>query len=222
MRCDELIEATAAALNDDMVALMLLAVQRDNIELSVKTALNRGEVSDDDNKHCSVHSRPGMEAKEIVRECLVPFPYIWFFVSGCRSLLLFKPADDAYPWLSSFLMTMPLLGSPEMLTTAVLAPQSLSSALQLDLSDGEVSTGSYLGSPSFEPTDGDFPLLSSILLTTSVLDSPGTSERLSWLAGFEPTDDSHPRLSRYLLTIPALGSPGIREWMPWLAAFRAY
>ncbi|KAI9457348.1 hypothetical protein BJY52DRAFT_1096234, partial [Lactarius psammicola] len=39
MRCDELIEKTAAALNEDIVALMLLAVQRDNLELSVKTAL---------------------------------------------------------------------------------------------------------------------------------------------------------------------------------------
>ncbi|KAH9170845.1 hypothetical protein EDB89DRAFT_1853129 [Lactarius sanguifluus] len=41
MRCDELIETTATALNDDIVGLMLLAVQRGNLELSVKTALNR-------------------------------------------------------------------------------------------------------------------------------------------------------------------------------------
>lgn len=40
-RCDKLIENTAAALNEDIVALMLLAVQRDNFELSVKIALNR-------------------------------------------------------------------------------------------------------------------------------------------------------------------------------------
>jgi hypothetical protein len=40
-RCDGLIEETAAALNEDVVGLMLLAVQRDNLELSVKTALNR-------------------------------------------------------------------------------------------------------------------------------------------------------------------------------------
>lgn len=40
-RCDGLIERTAAALNDEVVALMLLAVQRGNVELSVKTALNR-------------------------------------------------------------------------------------------------------------------------------------------------------------------------------------
>ena len=40
-RCDDLIEKTAAALNDDIVAIMLLAVQRDNLQLSVKAALNR-------------------------------------------------------------------------------------------------------------------------------------------------------------------------------------
>ncbi len=40
-RCDTLIEATAAALNDDVVALMLDAVQKDNLGLSVKLALKR-------------------------------------------------------------------------------------------------------------------------------------------------------------------------------------
>ncbi|KAH9051503.1 hypothetical protein EDB87DRAFT_1571542 [Lactarius vividus] len=41
MRCDMLIETTATALNDETAALMLLAVQSDNLELSVMTALNR-------------------------------------------------------------------------------------------------------------------------------------------------------------------------------------
>ena len=40
-RCNGLIEETAAALNDDVVALMLLAVQRGNTELSVKVALSQ-------------------------------------------------------------------------------------------------------------------------------------------------------------------------------------
>jgi hypothetical protein len=40
-RCDALVEETAAALNEDAVALMLLAVQRDNIGLSVNAALRR-------------------------------------------------------------------------------------------------------------------------------------------------------------------------------------
>ncbi|KAH8991805.1 GTP-binding protein [Lactarius hatsudake] len=39
--CDKLIETTAAALSDDIVRLMLLAVQRGNLELSVKEALKR-------------------------------------------------------------------------------------------------------------------------------------------------------------------------------------
>jgi hypothetical protein len=39
--CNELIEKTAAALNEDNVTSMLLAVQRGNLELSVKMALNQ-------------------------------------------------------------------------------------------------------------------------------------------------------------------------------------
>jgi hypothetical protein len=39
--CGDLIEKTAAALNDDAVMLMLLAVQRNNVELSVKSAWSR-------------------------------------------------------------------------------------------------------------------------------------------------------------------------------------
>ena len=39
--CGDLIEKTAAALNDDTVALMLLAVQRENLQLSVKVALDQ-------------------------------------------------------------------------------------------------------------------------------------------------------------------------------------
>jgi len=35
-RCSDLIEVTANALNEGEVALMLMAVQRDNLELSVK------------------------------------------------------------------------------------------------------------------------------------------------------------------------------------------
>jgi len=40
-RCKDLIEKTAAALNEDIIVFMLLTVQRGNLELSVKTALNR-------------------------------------------------------------------------------------------------------------------------------------------------------------------------------------
>ncbi len=40
-RCDTLIKATAVALNKDAVALMLVAVQKDNLGLSVDLALKR-------------------------------------------------------------------------------------------------------------------------------------------------------------------------------------
>ena len=40
-RCDTLIEVTATALNEDAVALMLVAVQKDNLGLSVNLAVNR-------------------------------------------------------------------------------------------------------------------------------------------------------------------------------------
>ena len=40
-RCQDLIEATAHALSSDVLAVMLLAVQRGNLELSVKVAVER-------------------------------------------------------------------------------------------------------------------------------------------------------------------------------------
>ncbi|KAI9433125.1 hypothetical protein H4582DRAFT_1857035, partial [Lactarius indigo] len=65
MGCDKLIETTAAALNDDIVGLMLLAVQRGNLEFSVKAALKR------------VRSHDSTKAEDIIRKCLLPFPRIW-------------------------------------------------------------------------------------------------------------------------------------------------
>ena len=38
-RCADLVEMTADALSGDVVALMLLAVQKDNLELSIKQAI---------------------------------------------------------------------------------------------------------------------------------------------------------------------------------------
>ena len=85
-RCDTLIEATAAALNEEVVALMLVAVQKDNVGLSGNLALKRrvhqfkGTVGGSLIKLCRVYSKGGfnkLDAKAIVWECLFPFPYIW-------------------------------------------------------------------------------------------------------------------------------------------------
>jgi hypothetical protein len=40
-KCSDLIEVTANELSGGIVALMLMAVQRDNLELSVKQAIKR-------------------------------------------------------------------------------------------------------------------------------------------------------------------------------------
>jgi len=63
--CGDLVEKTAAALNDDAVMLMLLAVQRNNVELSVKYAW----------KH--VHGLAIIKVENVIEECLFAFPYIW-------------------------------------------------------------------------------------------------------------------------------------------------
>ena len=86
-RCDSLIEATAAALNDDVVALMLVAVQRDNnLGLSVNIALKwsvhqfKGAVGGNLIRLCRVYSQGGfneLDAITIVQECIFPFPYLW-------------------------------------------------------------------------------------------------------------------------------------------------
>ncbi|KAN0137602.1 hypothetical protein V8E53_004653 [Lactarius tabidus] len=67
-RCDSLVEKTAGALNEDAITLMLLAVQKSNLELSVKMALRRS---------CSVQRLAEINVKNVIRECLFPFPYIW-------------------------------------------------------------------------------------------------------------------------------------------------
>ncbi|KAH8993644.1 hypothetical protein EDB86DRAFT_2852120 [Lactarius hatsudake] len=119
-RCDDLIEMTAAALNEDTVALMFLTVQKGNLQLSVKMALNR------------VLSGAGFKVEgteRIVEECLFAFPFIWLVsdaivhtfridksVSGCDASLRFEPADDACPRLSSPPCVHALLSSPLMIS----------------------------------------------------------------------------------------------------------
>jgi len=86
-RCDTLIEETAAALNDDVVALMLVSVQKDNnLGLSANLALKRsvqqfkGTVGGNLIRLCRVYSRGGfnkLNAITIVGGCVFPFPYLW-------------------------------------------------------------------------------------------------------------------------------------------------
>ncbi|SRR6266404_693412 len=84
-RCDTLIETTVAALDEDVVALMLVAVQKDNLVLSVKVALKKSvhqfqRIVGGISSSRRVHSRGGFNnlgAITIVRDCLYPFPFLW-------------------------------------------------------------------------------------------------------------------------------------------------
>jgi len=68
--CGGLVEQTAAALNEEAVMLMLLAVQRGNVELSVKLAWKRVQ---------RLHT---FKAEHVIQECLFAFLYIWLFDGG--------------------------------------------------------------------------------------------------------------------------------------------
>ncbi|KAH8978497.1 hypothetical protein EDB86DRAFT_3248967 [Lactarius hatsudake] len=102
MRCDNLIETTAAALNDNIVRLMLMAVQRSNLKFSVKRALSR---------------------EQIVLECLIAFPYVWVSVNtvlNCGAWIVMLDATQLLvfckrpPCLaaSQASLTTPVIGYP--------------------------------------------------------------------------------------------------------------
>jgi len=68
-RCADLIEMTANALSGETVALMLMAVQKDNLELSIKYAI----------KWVHTQFKEGTGGTEaVIKKCLQAFPSIWF------------------------------------------------------------------------------------------------------------------------------------------------
>ena len=104
-RCDTLIEATAAELNEDVVALMLVAVQKDNLGLSVNLALKRsvhqfkGTVGGNPIELCRVYSSGWIDrlhTKCIVQECLFPFPFIW---ASVHLAFIVVHVNDGWCWL---------------------------------------------------------------------------------------------------------------------------
>ncbi len=84
--CDNLIEMTAVGLNKDVIALMLVAVLKDNLGLSVNITLKwsvhqfKDTVGVDLIRLCRVYSSGGfkkLDTSTIVWECLILFPYLW-------------------------------------------------------------------------------------------------------------------------------------------------
>src|SRR4051812_22635221 len=67
--CLHLIETTAASLNSDVLAVMLLAVQRENLELSIKMAVKWW---------LRMERKAGDEWTHLtMKRCLFVFPRLW-------------------------------------------------------------------------------------------------------------------------------------------------
>jgi len=66
-QCTDLIKLTADSLSGGVVALMLIAVQKDNLELSITFAIS-----------WTKDSLERLESTEaVIKQCLVPFPWMW-------------------------------------------------------------------------------------------------------------------------------------------------
>lgn len=68
--CLRLIGMTADALDHRVLTLMLLAVQRGNVEMSIRVAVKRA---------CDILHGGGQDVRKIVQKCMEPFPYIWLW-----------------------------------------------------------------------------------------------------------------------------------------------
>jgi len=90
-QCLGLIEMTANALSDSAVALMLVAVQRDNLELSIKQAVRRCHHVFEQQKGSSVikkiirwtHRDVGQgdgSTEAIIKICILSFPSLWYWL----------------------------------------------------------------------------------------------------------------------------------------------
>ena len=96
-RCTNLIEITADELGDDVVTLMLMAVQRDNLELSMKQAIRRYVCMCAGTKIRRVYRRHRTHVKQdivsteaVINMCILAFPSLWV---SCNTLLCIAAAE---------------------------------------------------------------------------------------------------------------------------------
>ena len=96
--CTDLLEVTANALSGGVVVLMLLAVQRDNLEFSVTKAVEWLVPTYDEitMKMCSPHYRTHdilrrrrASTESVIRACVMAFPSIWVSLTAYHKLALY-------------------------------------------------------------------------------------------------------------------------------------
>ena len=103
-QCTDLIKVTANALSRGVVALMLIAVQRGNLELSIAKAVEWLAPSYDEitMKMCSPHYRTrdilqrDGRTKSVVRACVAAFPSIWVSWTTYHELTLYQKTWTQY------------------------------------------------------------------------------------------------------------------------------
>ena len=85
-RCTDLIETTANELGDDVVALMLLAVQRGNLEFNIREAIRRYVCMRTGARMRKVYrcNRTNIRFKQgtvstegVIKICILAFPSLW-------------------------------------------------------------------------------------------------------------------------------------------------
>jgi len=69
-RCTDLIEKTASSLSNSVVTLMLLAVQKDNLELNINYAVKWVH---------SAFERGDRSTETVIKLCILAFPPIWYY-----------------------------------------------------------------------------------------------------------------------------------------------
>ena len=87
-RCTDLLEKTANSLSGSVVATILLAVQRDNLELNITQAVKwydlvysgtkmKSRFSNFSSRVHSASQRGDLETKKVIELCILAFPSIW-------------------------------------------------------------------------------------------------------------------------------------------------
>jgi hypothetical protein len=120
-RCTDLIEMTANVLSESLVTLMLLAVQKDNLELNIKQAvkwyvstysMTKVRRASSHHRAHSAFKRGDGGTERIIKLCILAFPSIWVSFKPCPELSLAKrtlstttriPLVRPYLFMSHFL-----------------------------------------------------------------------------------------------------------------------
>jgi len=98
-RCTELIEKTANALSGSVVALMLLAIQKDDLELNIRRAVKWA--------HAAFERGDG-DTDAILKLCILAFPSIWYFERGNFDREFKNNAGPIYAKLKPYVDDPPL------------------------------------------------------------------------------------------------------------------